>query len=299
MQSILSAAGAARRARSSSRRSTPYSSVYESPISEESFSSFSDDSESEKRRRGRRKAVTRRVGAKRKVVADSDPLAKVKPEKPVKAVAKAKAKAKPRAVAKKASPASSPDELVKFAKKEGTTRFHQMRAFLEKANETDKPVDLLSGFLASRRSPSPTRSRRSSVASGGSPRLKDFRTGLTPSSVDRRVASPQLARRDSDDFAWDLDTADASAAHKVGSFIHGQRSLNLRSKLKTVGAGDNLSLALLMEDIPNMTEKMHAVSRAQIRERVLANTADGEEDKENASSLDESQLAEIDLMLGL
>lgn len=85
----------------------------------------------------------------------------------------------------------------------------------------------------------------------------------------------------------------------MGSFIHGQRSLNLRSKLKTVGAGDNLSLALLMEDIPNMTEKMHAVSRAQIRERVLANTADGEEDKENASSLDESQLAEIDLMLGL
>jgi hypothetical protein len=228
------------------------------------------------------------------VAESSDDKPKTKPEKPVKAVAKAKAK--PKTQAKKPSPAPSPDELVKFAKKEGTTRFHQMRVFLEKANEADKPADLLANFLASRRSPSPARSRRSSVDSRGSPRMNDFHTGLTPASSDRRVASPQVARRDSDDFAWDLDATDSSAAHKVGSFIHGQRSLNLRSKSKAVGAGDNLSLALLMEDIPNMTEKLHAVSRAQLRERVLANTAEGEEDKENASSLDESQL---DLLLGL
>ena len=129
--------------------------------------------------------------------------------------------------------------------------------------------------------------------------MHDFHTGLTPRSGARRATSPKVSRRDSDDFAWDLDATSATGTHKVGSFIHGQRSLNLRSKMKTVAAGDNLSLALLLEDIPDMTEKLQAVSKAQMRERALANTAEGDEDKENASSLDESHLAELDLLIGL
>jgi hypothetical protein len=245
----------------------------------------------------REKTVTGRASLKRKLDDSQDVKPKAKGDKPLKAVAGPKSDPKPQA--RRARPARSPNELVKFAKKEGTTRFHQMRVFLEKANQSDKPVDLLAGFLSSRRSPSPARSRRSSADSRGSPRMTDFHTGLTPTSVERMVASPKLARRDSDDFAWDLDATDDTAANKVGSFIHGQRSLNLRHKMKTVGAGDNLSLALLMDDIPDMEKTVKALSRAQMRDRLRANTAEDEEDQENAPWQDESQSTEDELLFGV
>lgn len=244
-------------------------------------------------------------------------MTKRKSEKPTKqskatsstsAIAKPKAKApgKPKplrkATKREETPAGSPAELVKIAKKEGTTKYQQMRKFLAKANENEKPQDLLASFLSSRRAHSPT---RSSVGSVDSPRGDGFHTGLTPRASSYRMPSPTLVpRRDSEDSfaAADLLAMEGSAVeHKLGSFIHGQRSLNLRHRSKAVGAGDNLHLtALLMDEIPDMQTKMEKVSRAELRQRILTNTAEDEQEKENYnSSLDDSQLGELDIIAGL
>lgn len=280
--------------RKSSVASTPFDSVY----SEESFSSFSDDSDGDRRRRGRRQAVASR---KRKVKTVSVAPKKekvVSSRTAIKKEAAVKPKAKKAAV--KASPEPSPGEVVKIAKKEGTTKFQQMRKFLAKANEAEKPQDMLATFLASRRAASPT---RSSVGSVGSPRGDGFHTGLTPTSSRHRLPSPTVVSRDSEDgfAAFDLLAGEGDAVeHKLGSFLHGQRSLNLRLKSKAVGAGDNLHLtALLMDDIPDMEKKMEQVSRAELRTRILANTAEEDAEKENLSSLDDSQLADFDIVAGL
>ena len=230
-------------------------------------------------------------------------------------IPKPRAKAKAKAPAKaKAEPVPPIDELVKIVKKEGSTKFHQIRKFLEKANEVDKPTDMLSGYLASRSRPmSPA--GRSSTGSVWSPRLNDFHTGLTPSSASRRMPSPVTylgdeysRRRDSDEgfAASDLLMQDGdSVTNRIGTFIHGQRGLNLRHKMKTLATGDNLQLALMMEEIPDMEAKLHRLGRDQLRQRAMANTAeDGMADnKENfgSGSLDDSQLAEIEteMLLGL
>jgi hypothetical protein len=284
--------------RVSSRRSSLDHSSYESAISEETFSSFSDDSDSDRRRRKRRKAVTTRKPRTHKKVAGPkgrDTTVGVKRTGDRKAVSEAK----PPARKKEPSPPSF-EEIVKISKKEGTTKFQQMRKFLEKANAVEKPPDILAGFLASRRTGSPS---RISTGSFGSPRNEGFHTGLTPSSSSRRLPSPTIISRDSEDgfAASDLLSAEGTAVeHKIGSFLHGQRSLNLRSKSKAVGAGDNVHLAaLLIEDIPDIDDKLKAVSRAEMRAKILANTADDEDEKENLSSLDDSQIAEFDLVAGL
>ena len=110
-------------------------------------------------------------------------------------------------------------------------------------------------------------------------------------------------RRDSEDgfAAADLLATEGNAVeHKLGSFLHGQRSLNLRLKSRAVGAGDNLHLtALLVEDIPDIKEKIEKVSRSELRQKILLNTAEDEADKENLSSLDDSQIGELDMIAGL
>ena len=280
--------------RSCTRRSSLASTPYESVYSEEAFSSFSDDSDCDRRRRGRRKAVTRRKAKapapepkKEKKITEKVTLKKEAIVKPLKA----------KKATKKALPEPSPEQIVKIAKKDGTTKFQQMRKFLSRANESDKPEDMLAGFLASRRAVSPT---RSSVGSIGSPRGDGFHTGLTPKSSGRRLPSPTIASRDSEDgfAAADLFAGEGDAVeHKLGSFLHGQRSLNLRLKSKAVGAGDNLHLtALLMDEIPDMTSKMEQLSKNELRQRILANTAEDDTEKENLSSLDDSQL---DIVAGL
>lgn len=289
---------ATRGSRSNTRRSSAVTTPYESVCSDDSFSSFSDDSDSERRRRARRKAVTKRNPGKLvkqpKASSSSTVITKPKPKAP------AKPKQIRKAVKREETPAESPAELVKIAKKEGTTKYQQMRKFLAKANESDKPQDLLAGFLSSRRTHSPT---RSSVGSVDSPRGDGFHTGLTPKASCYRLPSPTLVpRRDSEESfaAADLLAMEGSAVeHKLGSFIHGQRSLNLRHRSKAVGAGDNLHLtALLMEEIPDMQTKMEKVSRAELRQRILTNTAEDEQEKENCS-LDDSQLGELEIIAGL
>lgn len=202
---------------------------------------------------------------------------------------------------KKESPLASPDEIVKIAKKEGTTKFQQMRKFLAKANEREDPPDILAEFFATRREKSPT---RSSVGSTGSIEWDDFHTGLTPKSASRRWQSPKIAPRESDESfaASDLLASDGnSVERRLGAFLHGQRSLNLRSKSKAVGAGDNIHLtALLVDDIPDLEEKIHTVSKAELQKRIIENTAEDHEDKENVSSLDDSQIAaELEMLTGL
>lgn len=286
-----------RSSRSSTRRSSAVTTPYESAYSGE-FSS-SDDSDLGRRPHSRRRAVTRR-----KPKAETQ-KAKLDPKPP-------KAK-NPRGKSKKQSieadfpdnstsiPTQSPNELVKIAKKEGTTKFQQMRKFLSKANESDKPQDMLAGILGCRGAHSPTRSSFGSVSS---PRGDGFHTGLTPRSSSRRMPSPSvLNRRDSEDgfAAADLLATEGNAVeHKLGSFLHGQRSLNLRLKSRAVGAGDNLHLtALLVEDIPDIKEKIDKVSRSELRQKILLNTAEDEADKENLSSLDDSQICELDMIAGL
>lgn len=299
MLQAMNDCAAARRSRSTTRRASVVSTPYDSLKSEESFSSFSDDSDGGRARRSRRKAVTKRKPQKPKVkpvVEESGrSLLDVGSRKPV---GKPKSKAK---TAPKDSPAERAEEIVKMAKKEGPTKFQQMRKFLQKANEAEVPTDFLSGFLSSRRSLSP--SMRSST---GSASACDFHTGLTPTSANRRMPSPMVLRRDSDEgfAANDLLLQDGQAVtNRIGTFIHGQRGLNLRRKMKAVAAGDNLKLALMIEEIPNVGEILKKHGKAELRDRVLANTAGEEDDdKENASTLlDDSQLAELEdeMLVGL
>ena len=318
MLKAISRAAAERRCKLTSRRSSLQSTPYESVISEGSFSSYSDDSDSDfgKARRNRRKAVTKRKVAK--------PLGENKLTREKKIPVRDKAydekiikQSKAKLPRKREEEPS--DELVKIAKKEGTTKFHQMRKFLEKANEVDKPADILSGFLASRRMSSPGKragspysvSRSSIGSSSRSPRANDFHTGLTPSSSQRRMPSPvtyaSVNRRDSDEgFAANdlLMNHGESVDNKIGSFIHGQRGLNLRRKMKTVAAGDNIQLALMMEDIPDMQQKLHQYGKSEQRKRIIANTNEGDENAYStipSNILDDSQLDEIEaeMMLGL
>lgn len=286
-----------RSSRSSTRRSSALTTPYESAYSAE-FSS-SDDSDVGRRPYSRRKAVTRRKPRtqvqKPRVESQmsNDKKTRVRPKKSPKEVDIPGHDTE--------IPLQSPNELVKIAKKEGTTKFQQMRKFLAKVNECDKPQDMLAGLLGCRGAHSPT---RSSFGSVGSPRGDGFHTGLTPRSSSRRMPSPSvLNRRDSEDgfAAADLLATEGNAVeHKLGSFLHGQRSLNLRHKSKAVGAGDNPHLtALLVEDIPDVKEKIEKVSRSELRQKILMNTAEDEADKENLSSLDDSQIGELDIIAGL
>lgn len=299
MLRVLSDCAAARRSRSSTRRTSLASTPYDSIISPDSFSSFSDDSEGDRGRRGRRKAVTKRKVCKPIPTKEAEEVvASVLDVGPSKAVPKAKSRAK---LVPKHTPAESAEEIIKIAKKDGPAKFQQMRKFLQKANEADTPADFLSDFMIARRSLSP--SKRSSVGS-----VSDFHTGLTPKSSSRRLPSPMLARRDSDDgfAANDLLLQDGQGVtNRIGTFIHGQRGLNLRRKMKTVATGDNIRLALMMEEIPDVDEKLRKHGKAELRERVLANTAEESYDKENqpdnGGGLDDSQLEgiEADMLLGL
>jgi len=296
MLQAMNDCAAARRSRSSTRRTSLASTPFESLYSEESFSSFSDDSEGRRARRGRRLAVAKRKPAKprpKRVIEESS--VSVLDVGARKAVPKAKSRAKP-----VAAPVEPAEEIVKIAKKEGPAKFQQMRKFLQKANEAEKPADFLSDFLSSRRSLSPC--KRSSAGSAS-----DFHTGLTPKSANRRMPSPMLARRDSDEgfAANDLLLQDGKGVtNRIGTFIHGQRGLNLRRKMKTAATGDNLKLAvMMMEEIPDVDGTLRRHGKAELRERVLANTAEEEqwENKENQSALDDSQLADLesDMLAGL
>ena len=124
MLKALQNAARERRSASNSRRSSLQSTPYGSVYSDETFSSFSDDSESDRCRRGRRKAVTKRKTTKPNSgkVAPAAAPAKIRgvSQEPVpKPRAKAKAKAPAKA---KAEPVPPIDELVKIVKKEGSTR---------------------------------------------------------------------------------------------------------------------------------------------------------------------------------
>lgn len=314
MLKAITQAAAARRSVSNSRRSSLQSTPYESVISDDLSSSYSEDSDFGRSRRNRRKAVAKRKPVK--PMTTNEEKAPKRPQKKyaaVESVPKHKARAKA-AAKRKDAPEASPDELVKIAKKEGTTKFHQMRRFLEKANEADTPADILSGFLASRRALSPNKqggSPRSSLGSvAKSPRVDDFHTGLTPSSSQRRMPSPvaffgdSYSRRDSDEgFAANdlLANNGESVDNKIGSFIHGQRSLNLRRQMKTVAAGDNIQLALMMEEIPDMHERLEKMGKQEQRKRIIVNTSEGDENAPHAENLDDSQLGDLEseMLLGL
>ncbi len=300
---MLSQAAAARRSVSRERTVSGRTTPYESPFTDdESFSSFSE-SEHEKPRR--RKAVggkAAKSNAKRKIATDETKSNKKEkapkktdndnPDKP--ATNKRKLKNQP-----------PPDELVHIAKKDGSTKFQQMRKFLERANEADKPTDLLSGFLNNRRSSagSPRKplvllsnssegspiSGRSSLAM--SPRISEFHTGLTPKNKSDSPPVfrffPGTSRRDSDDgfAASDLLAGNGeTATNKIGSFIHGQRGLNLRRKMNSkqalvAGAADSTT-ALLIEEIPDMEKKLQKTGQKELERRVLINSAENE-DEEN------------------
>ena len=201
---------------------------------------------------------------------------------------------------KRASPKpEAEDDIVHIAKAEGPTKFQQMRKFLAKANESDKPVDLLAGFLSERpRTSSPSRRLssdfrspgspdRRSVGSLGSPVCTDFHTGLTPTSSGRRAfpPAPVFSRRDSEEgfAASDLLLHDGKAAsNRIGTFIHGQRAVSLRQTLKS---GPKTG-GLLLEDIPNVDELLAEHSKLHVRQRIFENTLE-EDGKENFEDLDE------------
>jgi hypothetical protein len=296
------------RSERTSRRSSRLSTPLETSYLDESSSSFSDDSDSDRRRRNRRKAVTRRKPVKDNSTADKarKPAAKKEeagkpsrgPKKKVELGSKIVIKGETK---KKESPNTSPDEIIKIAKQDGSTKFQQMRKFLLKANEREGPPDILAEFFATRKERSPT---RSSVGSSGSVEWDDFHTGLTPKSSSRRWPSPKVISRESEDgfAASDLLSSDgASVERRLGAFLHSQRSLKLRSKSKALGAGDNVHLtALLVDHIPDLEEKIQTVSKAELRKRILENTAEDDCEKENVSSLDDSLIeAELDMLTGI
>ena len=315
MLKAMTQAAAARRSASNSRRSSLQSTPYESVMSDDSSSSYSEDSDYGRSRRNRRKAVSKRKSVK-PMKTDEEKAQNLRQEKDaaVESVPKRKARAKASAKRKDA-PEPYPDELVKIARKEGTTKFHQMRRFLEKANEADTPTDILSGFLASRKVLSPNKrggSPRSSLGSvEKSPRVDDFHTGLTPTSSQRPMPSPvayfgdSYSRRDSDEgFAANdlLANNGESVDNKIGSFIHGQRSLNLRRQMNTVASGDNIQLALMMEEIPDMHKRLEKMGKQEQRKRIIVNTSEGDENAPHAENLDDdSQLGELEaeMLLGL
>ena len=301
---MLSQAANARRSvsreRTVSGRTTPYDTPY---TDDESFSSFS---ESENERPRRRKAVggkAAKSNAKRKEGSSSNKSSKAVSSKEKKT---ADVPDKKPMNKRKLKTQAAPDELVHIAKKEGSTKFQQMRKFLERANEADKPADLLSGFLSKRRSSgsSPVKplvllpatsegspvSGRSSLAM--SPRIAEFHTGLTPTNKSGsppafRSIFPGASRRDSDDgFAASdlLAGIGETATNKIGSFIHGQRGLNLRRKMNSkqalvAGASDSTT-ALLIEEIPDMEKRLEKTGQKELERRVLINSAENE-DEEN------------------
>ena len=304
MLRMLSQAANARRSVSKqntiSSRTTPYDTPY---TDDESFSSFS---ESENERPRRRKAVggkAAKSNGKVKSTCNETKLVgsgKAKDKTGVNVVDK-----KP-VNKKKAKTQPPPEDLVHIAKKEGSTKFQQMRKFLERANEADKPTDILSGFLNKRgrsSASSPLKplvllpgnsegspvSGRSSLAM--SPRIAEFHTGLTPTNRSSSPSTyqffPAPGRRDSDDgfAASDLFAGNGeTATNKIGSFIHGQRGLNLRSKMNSkqnlvAGATDSTT-ALLMEEIPDMESRLQKTAKQELERRILVNSAENE-DEEN------------------
>ena len=208
-------------------------------------------------------------------------------------------------------PENPPDEVVRIAKAEGPTKFQQMRKFLIKANENDKPLDLLAEFLPSKSVKSASSRRKSgeyhspasvgrfSMGSPGSP--NDFHTGLTPTASSQKRGpfppAPVFSRRESDESfaASDLLLNDGKGAdNRLGTFIHGQRAVSLRQKsnrkIDTV-------TPLLLEDIVNVGEILAQNGKVQIRKQVLENTAEEEEDVCN-DQLNDSQLDEDDFVVG-
>ena len=282
---------------------------------DESFSSFSE-SENEKPRR--RKAVggkAAKSNCKRKPV-DGDAKSSKSVKAPKKPVVENQGNGQTNKRKLKTQP--PPDELVHIAKKEGSTKFQQMRKFLERANEADKPTDILSGFLNNRRRSSESSPRKPLVllpnGSGGSPvsgrsslamspRIAEFHTGLTPTNKSSSPPAfrffPGTTRRDSDDgfAASDLLAGNGeTATNKIGSFIHGQRGLNLRRKMNSkqalaAGAADSTT-ALLIEEIPDMEKKLQKTGQKEMERRVLINSAENE-DEENMV-LEASMLNEDD-----
>ena len=302
MLRMLSQAANARkstsRGRLSSGRSTPYDTPY---TDDESFSSFS---ESENERPRRRKAVGGKAAkgnSKSKSKSASDAVDTSLKSKP-KSIAPVQEKKE--STKRKAKLQPPPEDIVHIAKKEGSTKFHQMRKFLERANEAEKPTDILSGFLSKRRSSagSPVKplvllpntsegspiSGRSSLAM--SPRIAEFHTGLTPTNRSVTPSSfqffPGTTRRDSDDgfAASDLLVNNGeTATNKIGSFIHGQRGLNLRRKMNSkqvlaAGAMDGSS-ALLIEEIPDMENRLHKTGKKELERKILINSAENEEEE--------------------
>jgi len=303
MLRMLSQAANARRSVSRSRTVSGRSTPYDTPFTDdESFSSFS---ESENERPRRRKAVGGKAAKEN---------SKQKASNSKKTSAKSttgNAKADVDAVDKKPTNKRKlktqppPDELVHIAKKEGSTKFQQMRKFLERANEAEKPTDILSGFLSKRRSSAgsplkplvllPNTSEGSPISGLSSltmsPRIAEFHTGLTPTNKSSSPPAfrffPGTSRRDSDDgfAASDLLAGNGeTATNKIGSFIHGQRGLNLRRKMNSkqalvAGASDSTT-ALLMEEIPDMEKRLQKTGQKEIERRVLINSAENE-DEEN------------------
>ena len=139
--------------------------------------------------------------------------------------------------------------------------------------------------------------------------MSDFHTGLTPTASSRRQPFPEApvfvnSRRESDDgfAASDLLLQDGkSVNNRIGTFIHGQRGVNLRRKMNSketlLARADSVGLALMLEEIPNVAEVLSKQSKDQHRRRVLLNTAEDDSDlgKENHNGdLDDSQLADLE-----
>jgi hypothetical protein len=195
-------------------------------------------------------------------------------------------------------PDSNPDELVKIVAKEGGTKFAQMRKLLDRANVADKPADILGSYLDNisttqlPTSPGPRSPR--------SPQLRDFHTGLTPTSGSRRRSvSPELSlRRDSDEgFAASDLLLESYSGNKIGTFLHGQRGANLRNKQKTLKTPlqPESSKQVFLEDIPDMERRLADHGKEQLRRRVLLNTAEDEHEEAQAGKENNNSLIEDDV----
>jgi len=308
---MLEKAADARRSVSRGTTNSSQTTPNDSPYSDhESFSSFS---ESENERPRRRKAVGGKRATKKTTTRNTCVIKEDKPKKETKSskppIKESKTRVAPKR--KQKPEQATTDEIVHIAKKDGSTKFQQMRKFLEKANEAEKPTDMLSGFLSKDRlSSSPIRlpkssssPPRSSVGCMLSPRIADFHTGLTPKASNDFIPSflpMPVSRRDSDDgfAASDLFVGSGeTATNKIGSFIHGQRGMNLRKKMAASSAMD--TTALLLEEIVDVEEKLAHTGKDEIRRRILLNTAENEEEEAMAAKCEDDDIMENDMSIGM
>jgi hypothetical protein len=98
------------------------------------------------------------------------------------------------------------------------------------------------------------------------------------------------SRRDSDDgfAASDLFiNSGETATNKIGSFIHGQRGMNLRKKMANASSMD--TTALLLEEIADVENKLAETGKNEIRRKILRNTAEDEEEEAFADRLDDDE----------